>query len=128
MYIIGKGEQANITFQVNKHLQGESQTHIRLQPLFNDVRLVMWLPPDAAEKNRFFSRLPDMLDQFPPDLAKNKILPQLITAFEFGGPGSGSTILAPMFKVSKGNGRRESAGVDAHRPELAKTAADGFVI
>ncbi|XP_043214943.1 N-terminal kinase-like protein [Amphibalanus amphitrite] len=54
---------------------------------------------DAAEKSRFFSQLPGMLDQFPPDLAKNKILPQLITAFEFGGSGSGSTILAPMFKL-----------------------------
>lgn len=37
------------------------------------------------------------LDEFPKTFCKNKILPQLLNAFEYGD--AGSHILAPLFKV-----------------------------
>lgn len=52
---------------------------------------------DKNEKNRFFSNLTPHLDNFPDNVCKYKILPQLITAFEYGD--AGSAVLAPMFKV-----------------------------
>lgn len=72
---------------------------------------------DKAEKNRFFSGLATHLDNFPDNVCKwvfcfcvrfcikdrlffffrHKILPQLITAYEYGD--AGSAVLAPMFKV-----------------------------
>lgn len=52
---------------------------------------------DKNEKNRFFSNLTPHLDNFPDNICKHKILPQLITAFEYGD--AGSAVLAPMFKV-----------------------------
>jgi len=52
---------------------------------------------DKNEKNRFFSNLTPHLDIFPDNICKQKILPQLITAFEYGD--AGSAVLAPMFKV-----------------------------
>lgn len=52
---------------------------------------------DKNEKNRFFSNLTPHLDNFPDNVCKHKILPQLITAFEYGD--AGSAVLAPMFKV-----------------------------
>ena len=52
---------------------------------------------DAIEKNRFFTNLDNQLDSFPKDICKNKILPQLVTAFEFSAVGS--AILGPLFKV-----------------------------
>ena len=53
---------------------------------------------EANDKTAFFTKLPSLLDSFPDDLSKHKILPQLINAFEFGN--AGSTVLAPLFKVS----------------------------
>ncbi|XP_061387339.1 N-terminal kinase-like protein isoform X2 [Musca vetustissima] len=54
---------------------------------------------DKAEKNRFFSGLTLHLDNFPDNVCKHKILPQLITAYEYGD--AGSAVLAPMFKLGK---------------------------
>ncbi|XP_075148764.1 N-terminal kinase-like protein yata isoform X2 [Haematobia irritans] len=54
---------------------------------------------DKAEKNRFFSGLTLHLDNFPDTVCKHKILPQLITAYEYGD--AGSAVLAPMFKLGK---------------------------
>lgn len=53
---------------------------------------------DRSEKNRFFSALTPHLDHFPQHVCQHKILPQLITAFEYGD--AGAAVLAPMFKVS----------------------------
>jgi len=52
---------------------------------------------DKGEKNRFFSALTPQLDSFPENVCRHKILPQLITAFEYGD--AGSVVLMPMFKV-----------------------------
>lgn len=54
---------------------------------------------DKAEKNRFFSALATQLDNFPDNVCRQKILPQLITAFEYGD--AGSSVLAPMFKLGR---------------------------
>ncbi|KAH1001231.1 hypothetical protein HUJ04_013467 [Dendroctonus ponderosae] len=54
---------------------------------------------DKNEKNRFFSNLTPHLDNFADNICKHKILPQLITAFEYGD--AGSAVLAPMFKLGK---------------------------
>nr|XP_022904502.1 N-terminal kinase-like protein isoform X1 [Onthophagus taurus] len=54
---------------------------------------------DKNEKNRFFSNLTPHLDNFPDSVCKHKILPQLITAFEYGD--AGSAVLAPMFKLGR---------------------------
>lgn len=54
---------------------------------------------DKTEKNRFFSNLTPHLDNFPDNVCKHKILPQLITAFEYGD--AGSAVLAPMFKLGR---------------------------
>lgn len=56
---------------------------------------------DKAEKNRFFGALTAQLDSFPDNVCRQKILPQLITAFEYGD--AGSAVLAPMFKVTSGS-------------------------
>lgn len=54
---------------------------------------------DKAEKNRFFAALANQLDNFPDNVCRQKILPQLITAFEYGD--AGSAVLAPMFKLGR---------------------------
>lgn len=54
---------------------------------------------DVNEKSRFFSTLPQHVDAFPEEICRYKILPQLISAFEFGG--AGPAILAPLFKLGK---------------------------
>lgn len=54
---------------------------------------------DKAEKNRFFNALTPMLDNFPDNLCKHKILPQLITAYDYGD--AGSVVLGPMFKLGR---------------------------
>ncbi|XP_076442467.1 N-terminal kinase-like protein isoform X2 [Babylonia areolata] len=54
---------------------------------------------DQSEKNKFFSSLTPSLDSFPPQMCRNKILPQLLNAFEYGN--AGSSVLAPMFKIGK---------------------------
>lgn len=52
---------------------------------------------EKTEKTNFFSKLTPCLDSFPPSFCKNKILPQLLNAFEYGD--AGSSVLAPLFKV-----------------------------
>ncbi|XP_066996416.2 N-terminal kinase-like protein [Anabrus simplex] len=54
---------------------------------------------DKSEKNRFFSSLTTQLDNFPENVCQHKILPQLITAFEYGD--AGSAVLMPMFKLGR---------------------------
>ncbi|XP_071783226.1 N-terminal kinase-like protein [Centroberyx gerrardi] len=54
---------------------------------------------DPAEKQQFFQDLSDNLDSFPEDFCKHKVLPQLLTAFEFGN--AGAVVLTPLFKVGK---------------------------
>lgn len=50
-------------------------------------------------KNRFFSNLDSQLDSFPTDVCKNRILPNLVTAFEYGD--AGAAVLGPLFKIAK---------------------------
>ncbi|XP_059478001.1 N-terminal kinase-like protein [Neocloeon triangulifer] len=52
---------------------------------------------EKNEKNKFFASLSDQLDAFPESICRHKILPQLITAFEYGD--AGSPVLAPLFKL-----------------------------
>ncbi|KAM4554974.1 N-terminal kinase-like protein [Odontesthes bonariensis] len=54
---------------------------------------------ESAEKQQFFQDLSDNLDSFPEDFCKHKVLPQLLTAFEFGN--AGAVVLTPLFKVGK---------------------------
>jgi SCY1-like protein 1 len=54
---------------------------------------------DQTAKNRFFSNLDSQLENFPSDVCKNRILPSLISAFEFGD--AGAAVLGPLFKISK---------------------------
>ncbi|RVE67350.1 hypothetical protein OJAV_G00102090 [Oryzias javanicus] len=54
---------------------------------------------EPSEKQQFFQDLSDNLDSFPEDFCKHKVLPQLLTAFEFGN--AGAVILTPLFKVGK---------------------------
>lgn len=53
---------------------------------------------EPSEKQQFFQDLSDNLDSFPEDFCKHKVLPQLLTAFEFGN--AGAVVLTPLFKVS----------------------------
>ena len=52
---------------------------------------------DSNEIAQFFSKLTSMLDTFPKDISKNKVLPHLLNAFEFGN--AGSAVLAPLLKL-----------------------------
>lgn len=54
---------------------------------------------DKTEKNKFFSSITDQLDNLPDNVCRHKILPQLITAYEYGD--AGSAILAPLFKLGR---------------------------
>ena len=54
---------------------------------------------EDADKSRFYSSLPGLLDNCPDNVCQNKVLPQLINAFEYGN--AGSAILAPVFKIGK---------------------------
>lgn len=56
---------------------------------------------EKGEKSRFFAALAQQVDHFPDHVCHHKILPQLITAFEYGD--AGSAVLAPMFKVPSFN-------------------------
>lgn len=53
---------------------------------------------EPAEKQKFFQELSKSLDSFPEDFCRHKVLPQLLTAFEFGS--AGAVVLTPLFKVS----------------------------
>lgn len=57
------------------------------------------LAKEVNEKAKFFNRLESELESFPSDICKNKILVDLINAFEYGE--AGSTILNPIFKIGK---------------------------
>ncbi|KAH6935756.1 hypothetical protein HPB50_009323 [Hyalomma asiaticum] len=54
---------------------------------------------DSTEKNRFFTGLTSVMDNFPSNVCKYKILLQLINAFEFRDVGS--AVLTPLFKIRK---------------------------
>lgn len=53
---------------------------------------------EPAEKQKFFQELSKSLDSFPEDFCRHKVLPQLLTAFEFGN--AGAVVLTPLFKVN----------------------------
>lgn len=53
---------------------------------------------EPSEKQQFFQDLSENLDSFPEDFCKHKVLPQLLTAFEFGN--AGAVVLTPLFKVN----------------------------
>lgn len=57
------------------------------------------LVKEPAEKADFFARLEGELKSFPEDICKNKILNDLITAFEYGE--AGAAILNPIFAIGK---------------------------
>ena len=54
---------------------------------------------ENGEKSRFFINLDKNLEDFPTDICRYKILPHLITAFEFGNGGAG--VLGPLFKIGQ---------------------------
>uniref|UniRef100_A0A9J2PL15 TOG domain-containing protein n=1 Tax=Ascaris lumbricoides TaxID=6252 RepID=A0A9J2PL15_ASCLU len=54
---------------------------------------------DAHDKQAFFTQLKDHLGIFPDDVAKYKILPQLIHSYEYGD--AGSHVLVPLFKLGR---------------------------
>uniref|UniRef100_A0A8C0ZX11 N-terminal kinase-like protein n=1 Tax=Castor canadensis TaxID=51338 RepID=A0A8C0ZX11_CASCN len=54
---------------------------------------------EPVEKQKFFQELSKSLDSFPEDFCRHKVLPQLLTAFEFGS--AGAVVLTPLFKVGK---------------------------
>lgn len=54
---------------------------------------------EPSEKAKFFTCLENDLESYPSDICKNKILPDLINAFEYGE--AGSSILNPIFKIGK---------------------------
>lgn len=54
---------------------------------------------ENEEKIQFFNNLSSVLDSFPQDICKYKVLPELLNAFEFGN--AGSSVLTPLFKLGK---------------------------
>lgn len=70
-------------------------------PLLNTIISLeeIQLVKDPSEKAKIFNGLESELESFPPDICKNKILPDLINAFEYGE--AGSSILNPIFKIGK---------------------------
>ena len=54
---------------------------------------------DDQDKSRFFTSLPNKLDNIPKDICIHKILPECIKAFDFSN--AGALILAPVFKIGK---------------------------
>lgn len=83
---------------VEKSQQGKSQF---MKNSFVDAMLFLEeiQIKEVNEKNRFFNNLDQNLDNFPTDICKTKILPQLITAFEFGN--AGAAVLGPLFKIGQ---------------------------
>lgn len=67
---------------------------------------------EPAEKQKFFQELSKSLDSFPEDFCRHRVLPQLLTAFEFGN--AGAVVLTPLFKVGGGwvgvHCKREGSG------------------
>ena len=81
-------------------------TKLKKSPGFfkNDViDIVLFLEElqikEESDKSRFYSSLAGLLDNCPQNVCQNKILPQLINAFEYGN--AGSAILTPVFKIGK---------------------------
>jgi len=81
-------------------------TKLKKSPGFfkNDViDIVLFLEElqikEDSDKSRFYSSLAGLLDNCPQNVCQNKILPQLINAFEYGN--AGSAILTPVFKIGK---------------------------
>lgn len=70
-------------------------TPLEVVLFLEEVQLVT----EPNEKTKFFNRLENDLESFPPDFCKNKILPDLINAFEYGE--AGSAILNPIFRIGK---------------------------
>jgi len=54
---------------------------------------------EDSDKSRFYSSLTGLLENCPQIVCQNKILPQLVNAFEYGN--AGSAILTPVFKIGK---------------------------
>lgn len=54
---------------------------------------------DKAEKTKFFTTLSTRLDNFPENVCKHKIFPQLLATYEFGD--AGSVVLAPLLKIAR---------------------------
>lgn len=54
---------------------------------------------DPAEKQTFFTNLPEKVDQFPWHINEKKLLPLLFNAYEFGS--AGSAVLPTLFKLGK---------------------------
>ncbi|KAL1447618.1 hypothetical protein MTO96_028429 [Rhipicephalus appendiculatus] len=74
---------------------------------------------DSTEKNRFFSGLTSVMDNFPSNVCKYKILPQLINAFEFGD--AGSAVLTPLFKIGK------QLDAEEYKKRIVPCVVDQFV-
>lgn len=51
----------------------------------------------AEEKSRFFGKLNELIELLPEEMCTYKVLPQLLTTFEFG-PGD-NTMLPVLLKV-----------------------------
>ncbi|KAF7238529.1 N-terminal kinase-like protein [Varanus komodoensis] len=66
---------------------------------FVETNLFLEEIQEPAERQKFFQELSTNLDAFPEDFCRHKVLPQLLTAFEFGS--AGAVILIPLFKVGK---------------------------
>ena len=84
----------------------ELVTKLRKSPGFfkNDlIDILLFLEElqikEDGDKARFYTSLPGLLDNCPTNVCQNKILPQLINAFEYGN--AGSAILTPVFKIGK---------------------------
>eukprot|EP01114_Cavostelium_apophysatum_P021254 TRINITY_DN7366_c0_g1_i1.p1 TRINITY_DN7366_c0_g1~~TRINITY_DN7366_c0_g1_i1.p1 ORF type:complete len:732 (-),score=205.55 TRINITY_DN7366_c0_g1_i1:36-2231(-) len=52
---------------------------------------------DSVEKERFFKKLPKLIDDFPISCCKYKILPHLVNALDFGS--ANSTVISPLLKI-----------------------------
>ena len=55
---------------------------------------------DNMERLRFLEKLPNQLEQFPEDVRRYKLLPQLISALDYASD-SGPAILGPLVKIGK---------------------------
>lgn len=75
---------------------------------------------EPAEKQKFFQELSKSLDLFPKDFCRHKVLPQLLTAFEFGN--AGAVVLTPLFKV---RGARSLRSCGAQRLAGSGSRAEG---
>lgn len=71
-----------------------SNTFVEINLFLEEIQI-----KEPAELQTFFQHLSNNLDSFPEDFCRHKILPQLLTAFEFGS--AGAVILTPLFKVGK---------------------------